>query len=181
MYLFREAPKAKRKAGDAPRVQLLGSGSILREVVAAADLLAGEFGVAADVWSVPSFTELRRDGIETDRWNRLHPTAKPRKSHVELCLEGRDGPVVASSDYMRSFADQIRAFVPGRYITLGTDGFGRSDTRDQLRRFFEIDRYHVVVAALKALADDGKIPATKVVDTLEKFGIDQEAVPPWKV
>ena len=159
MYLLSEGP-----ANDAPRVQLLGSGTILREVVAGAELLQNDFGIAADVWSVTSFNELRRDGLSAERWSRLNPGEERRKSYVERNLEGRGGPVIASTDYMRSFPDQIRAFVPQRYVTLGTDGFGRSDTREQLRSFFEIDRYHVALAALQALADEGKVPREKVVE-----------------
>ena len=140
-------------------MQLLGSGTILREVIAAADLLRDDFGVAADVWSVPSFTELRRDGIETERWNMLHPTEPQRRSYVETCLADRPGPVVAATDYIRAFADQIRPYVPRRYRVLGTDGFGRSDYRERLRSFFEVDRYYVAVAALKSLADEEQIPA----------------------
>ncbi|MBL0140503.1 MAG: pyruvate dehydrogenase (acetyl-transferring), homodimeric type [Betaproteobacteria bacterium] len=164
-----------------PRVQLLGSGTILREVIAAADLLAADWGVASDLWSCPSFTELRRDGIATARWNLLHPTEKPRLSHVEECLAGTKGPVVASTDYVRAFADQIREFVPRRYKALGTDGFGRSDSRENLRRFFEVDRHYVVVTALKALAEDGEIPVAKVAEAIAKYGIDTEKPAPWTV
>jgi pyruvate dehydrogenase E1 component len=167
MYLLREGE-------GSPRVQLLGSGTILREVLAGADLLAEDFGVAADVWSVTSFTELRREGIEIDRWNLLHPTDKPRRSHVEQCLDGRDGPVVASTDYMRAFADQIRPFVNRRYSVLGTDGFGRSDYRVKLRRFFEVDRHYVAIAALKALADEGGVEAVTVQEAIERYGIDAD-------
>ena len=180
MYLLRET-KSDGKKKEKPRVQLLGSGSILREVIAAADLLAEDFSVAADVWSVPSFTELRRDGLETERWNRLHPTARPRASYVEECLAGRSGPVIASTDYLRAYADQIRPFVPGSYLTLGTDGFGRSDLRERLRAFFEIDRHHVAVAALKALGEDGALPKKRAAEAMEKYGIDPEAPPPWTV
>jgi len=164
-----------------PRVQLLGSGTILREVIAAAGLLAADWGVASDLWSCPSFTELRRDGIDAARWNLLHPTDKPRMSHVEQCLAGTKGPVVASSDYVRAFADQIREFVPRRYKALGTDGFGRSDSRENLRRFFEVDRHYVVLAALKALAEDGEIPAAKVAEAIAKYGIDAAKPAPWTV
>ena len=132
-----------RREGGRPRAQLLGSGTILREVLAAADLLAADYGVAADVWSAPSFTELRREGLATERWNMLHPTEPPRRSYVEACLADRPGPVVAATDYVKSFADQIRPFVPRRYRVLGTDGFGRSDYRRNLRRFFEVDRHYV--------------------------------------
>ena len=168
-------------AGKGPRVQLLGSGTILREVIAAAGLLAADWGVASDLWSCPSFTELRRDGIDAARWNLLHPTDKPRLSHVEQCLAATKGPVVASSDYVRAFADQIREFVPRRYKALGTDGFGRSDSRENLRRFFEVDRHYVVLAALKALAEDGEIPAAKVAEAIAKYGIDAAKPAPWTV
>ncbi len=180
MYSLRQAPQAKGK-GRKPRVQLMGSGAILREVIAAAELLEQDFGVAADVWSVTSFTELRRDGIEVERWNRLHPASERKTSYVEQCLEGREGPVIAATDFMRAFAEQIRAFVPGRYLTLGTDGFGRSDTRDRLRRFFEVDRQHVAVAALKALADEGAVPASKVTEAIKRYDLDQKSPPPWMV
>jgi pyruvate dehydrogenase E1 component len=133
------------------------------------------------VWSAPSFNELRRDGMATERWNRLHPGEEPRTSYVEQCLGGRPDPVIASTDYMRSVADQIREWIPGSYSTLGTDGFGRSDTRQKLRRFFEIDRHHVVVAALKALADEGIIPGEKVAEAISKYEIDTEAADPWTI
>jgi pyruvate dehydrogenase E1 component len=173
MYLLREA------AGDGPRLQLLGSGAILREVEEGAELLAQDFGVAADVWSVTSFTELRRDGMEVERWNRLHPTEEQRRPYVEECLGQRQGPAVAASDYIRTFADQIRPYVPGRYTVLGTDGFGRSDYRVKLRQFFEVDRFHVAVAALKALADEGAIEASVVRSAIERYGIDADSTPPW--
>ena len=174
MYLLHEAP-----AGDGPRVQLLGSGAILREVEAAAELLASDFSVAADVWSATSFTELRRNGLEVERWNRLHPTEPQRRSYVEECLAERKGPAIASTDYIRTFADQIRQFVPGRYVALGTDGFGRSDYRVALRKFFEVDRHHVAVAALKALADDGELEPSVVAGAIERYGIETDSTPPW--
>ncbi len=174
MYLLREG------TGDGPRVQLLGSGTILREVIAGADLLESDFGIASDVWSVTSFTELRREGLDVERWNRLHPLEEARVSHVQQALAGREGPYVAATDYMRSFADQIRPFVPGRYAVLGTDGFGRSDYRAKLRQFFEVDRHHVAVTALKALADDGTIEASVVQSAIERYGIDVDAAAPWK-
>jgi pyruvate dehydrogenase E1 component len=177
MYLFREGQGAKK----APRVQLLGSGTILREVIAAADLLSQNFDVAADVWSCPSFTELAREAMEIERWNLLHPTDKARKSHIETCLEGHEGPVVAATDYMRLFADQIRAFVPRRYRVLGTDGFGRSDYRKRLRDFFEVDRRWIAVAALKTLADEGRVKPSVVAEGIAKYGIDPEKAPPWTV
>ncbi len=167
MYLLkRGAPRKKMK------VQLLGSGTILREVIAAADLLEADFGVSSDIWSVTSFNELRREGLDIQRWNMLHPEHTRRVSHVEKCLKDGSGPVIASTDYMKAYADQIRAFVPRHYVTLGTDGFGRSDSRENLRRFFEIDRYYVTVAALKALADEGAVPAAKVAEAIAKYGID---------
>jgi pyruvate dehydrogenase E1 component len=175
MYLLRDAGAPK-----GPRVQLLGSGTILREVIAGADLLAADFDISADIWSCPSFTELRRDGLETERWNMLHPEERPRKSHVARCLEGRDGPLIASTDYMKAFADGIRPYVPGRYKVLGTDGFGRSDYRRKLRSFFEVDRHYVTVAALKALADEGKVKASVVADAIHKYGIDPETPPPTR-
>jgi pyruvate dehydrogenase E1 component len=164
-----------------PRVQLLGSGTILREVIAAADLLKQEWGVEADLWSCPSFTELARDGMAAARANLLVPGAKPRRPYVESCLADTQGPVVAATDYVRAFAEQIRPFVPRRYLVLGTDGFGRSDTREKLRRFFEVDRHHVVVAALKSLADEGKLPPARVVEAIEKYRIDPSRPPPWTV
>jgi pyruvate dehydrogenase E1 component len=175
LYLFRKGP-ARR--GKRPRVQLLGSGTILREVIAAADLLADDFGVTADIWSAPSFNELRREGLRTERWNRLHPTEKPRRSYVETCLAGQTGPVIAATDYIKAYADQIRPFVPGRYTVLGTDGFGRSDYRRALRSFFEVDRHHVAVAALHSLALEGAVPAGKVADAIKRYGIDPETPDP---
>jgi pyruvate dehydrogenase E1 component len=181
MYLFREAQAETGKKKTGPRVQLLGSGTILREVIAGADLLAQDFGITADVWSCPSFTELRREAMEVERWNLLHPAEAPRQSHVETCLAGRSGPVIAATDYMRLFADQIRPYVPGRYKVLGTDGFGRSDYRKKLRDFFEVDRRWVAVAALKALAEDGKLEAKAVADAIAKYDIDSSKPAPWTV
>jgi pyruvate dehydrogenase E1 component len=178
MYLFSEG-KAKKSE---PKVQLLGSGTILREVIAGAELLEKDFGIAADIWSVPSFNQLRRDGLEVVRWNMLHPDAEPRASHVQECLKDRPGPVVASTDYMKAFADQIRAFLPTHnFIALGTDGFGRSDTRKALRHFFEVDRRYVAVAALKALADQEAVPRKKVEEAIRKYEIDPEKPNPTTV
>jgi pyruvate dehydrogenase E1 component len=168
-------------AAKGPRVQLLGSGTILREVMAAGALLRDDWGVTADIWSCPSFNELRRDGMAVSRWNLLNAAAKPRVSWVEQCLGATKGPVVASTDYMRAFADQIREYVPRRYKVLGTDGFGRSDSRDNLRRFFEVDRHYVVIAALKALAEDGEVPAARVAEAVKKYGIDTTKPAPWTV
>jgi pyruvate dehydrogenase E1 component len=164
-----------------PRVQLLGSGVILREVIAAAELLKNDWGVTADLWSCPSFNELGRDGRAATRWNMLHPTEKARIPWVTQQLAGTKGPIIASTDYVREFADQIRELVPRRYKVLGTDGFGRSDSRKNLRRFFEVNRFYVTVAALKALADDGELPAAKVADAIKKYEIDANKPAPWTV
>jgi pyruvate dehydrogenase E1 component len=172
-----------RSTGDAtgPRVQLLGSGTILREVEAAAEMLAADHGVSADIWSCPSFTELGRDTVATDRWNLLHPGAQARTAWVTDQLAARPaGPVVAATDYMRAFAEQIRPSVPAdrRYVVLGTDGFGRSDYRVALRRHFEVDRQHVVVAALAALAADGGVPADAVAKAIARYDIDPDKLDP---
>ncbi|MEP7207517.1 MAG: pyruvate dehydrogenase (acetyl-transferring), homodimeric type, partial [Casimicrobiaceae bacterium] len=178
MYRFRAGEKGKTKA---PRVQLLGSGTIFREVIAAADLLKSDWGVEADLWSCPSFTELARDGMAAERHNRLNPDAAPRQSHVESCLGGTQGPIIAATDYVRTFAEQIRAYVPRRYVVLGTDGFGRSDTREQLRRFFEVDRNFIATAALHALAQEGTVPKAKVAEAIRKYKIDGSRPAPWKL
>lgn len=170
MYLLEEDKKEA-----AHHVQLLGSGTILREVEEAAKLLRNDFGIGADVWSVPSFNELRRDGLAVERWNRLHPGQKPKQSYVEECLAARRGPVIASTDYMKLYAEQIRQWVPSKeYKVLGTDGFGRSDSRKKLRNFFEVDRHWVVLAALEALADRGDIEPKVVAEAIAKYGIDPE-------
>jgi pyruvate dehydrogenase E1 component len=190
MYRLREGGSSRSKRSRSssrssrsrkPRVQLLGSGTIVREVLAAADLLEEDFGVEADVWSVTSFGELRRDGLEAERWNTLHPTAKQRTPYVTECLSDGGEPVVAASDYIRGYADLIRAWVPGTYRVLGTDGFGRSDFRSALRGFFEIDRRYVAVAALKALADEGKLEPARVQEAIERYEIDAEAPMPTTV
>ena len=178
MYLLSEGKAGKNQ----PKVQLLGSGTILREVIAGAELLAKDFGISADIWSVTSFNQLRRDGLDTQRWNMLHPEAEPKLSYVEQCLRDRPGPVVAATDYMKAFADQLRAFLPTHnYLALGTDGFGRSDTRKQLRKFFEVDRHYVAVAAMKALADREAVPRRKVTEAISKYGIDPEKPNPATV
>jgi len=176
MYAFRKG--AARKA---PRVQLLGSGTIFREVIAAAELLKSDWGIEADLWACPSFNELARDGQDTARWNLLHPLEAPRESHVEACLKGTEGPVIAATDYIRMFAEQIRPFIGRRYVTLGTDGYGRSDTREKLRHFFEVDRHWVVLAALKALADEGTIERDKVAAALLKYQLDPNKPNPLTV
>ena len=169
MYLLRRSERATRK-----KVQLLGSGTILREVEAGAELLKDVYGIEADIWSVTSFNELRRDGMEVQRWNMLHPQEDRRQSWVEQCLASHEGPVVAATDYMRLYADQIRPFLDKPFTVLGTDGFGRSDSRQKLRDFFEVDRFFIVVAALHSLAEKGVVGRSKVSDALKRFGISPE-------
>ena len=174
MYLLKQGGTHKH------RVQLMGSGTILREALAAADMLESEYEIAADVWSVTSFTELARDGMAVERWNRLHPEATPRVTWVEQCLKDRNGPAIAATDYVRSYAEPIRAWLNRPYTVLGTDGFGRSDTREHLRRFFEVDRAHICVAALKALADQEVVPAAVVSGAIAKFGVGADMMEPWR-
>jgi pyruvate dehydrogenase E1 component len=176
--------QGKNRKGKAPRVQLLGSGTILRECIAAAELLEREFGVAADIWSCPSFSELRRDGFDCERWNRLHPDAEDRRApYVTQCLSEREGPAIAATDYVREYADQIRAFMPQgkRYVVLGTDGYGRSDTRQHLRAFFEVDRHWIAHAALAALAEEGAIDRKEVAHALELWKLDPDKPNPVTV
>ena len=156
------------------RAQLMGSGTILREVLEAAELLSKDFRIPVDVWSVTSFNELRREALEVERWNQLHPAQEPRKCYVEQCLDGRPGPYVAATDYMKIVPDQIQRWVPGTFVSLGTDGYGRSDARQALREHFEVDKHHIVVAALKALADDGVIDQKTVAQAIGKYGIDPD-------
>ncbi|MDJ0777494.1 MAG: pyruvate dehydrogenase (acetyl-transferring), homodimeric type [Gammaproteobacteria bacterium] len=163
------------------KVQLMGSGTILREVLAAAELLKEDFAVNSDVWSMTSINELAREARDCLRWNRLHPTKKARRSYIETQLQGRKGPAVIATDYTQTYSDQIREFVPMRYVVLGTDGFGRSDTRENLRIFFEVNRYHVVLAALKALVDDGELDNKVVTQAIKKYGIDPERPNPMSV
>jgi pyruvate dehydrogenase E1 component len=172
----------RRKSG--PRVQLLGCGAILREVISAAELLEKEFGVVADIWSCPSFNELRRDGFDVERWNRLHPLdKKPRTAHVTKCLADREGPVIAATDYVRAYADQIRAFIPSgkQYVVLGTEGFGRSDTRAHLREFFEVDRHWIAHAAVSALAAEGTLKPADAARALELWKLDPDKPNPTTV
>ena len=178
LYQLQKSPETTKH-----RVQLMGSGTILREVIAASDLLFADWGIAADVWSAPSFTLLARDGQEAERWNMLHPTDEARVPYITECLKDTQGPIVVSTDYMRTFAEQVRAFVPkGRsYKVLGTDGFGRSDSRAKLREFFEVNRYFVVIAALKSLADEGALSASVVAQAIAKYGIDAEKPNPVSV
>ena len=174
MYLLQEGAK------KAPRVNLLGSGTILRESLAASELLDKEWGIAANIWSCPSFNQLARDGQAVERWNLLHPTERARVPFVAQQLEKFGGPVIASTDYMKNYAEQIRPHLPrGRtYKVLGTDGFGRSDFRVKLREHFEIDRHYIVVAALKALSEEGSVPAAKVAEAIVRYGIDAEKTNP---
>jgi pyruvate dehydrogenase E1 component len=169
MYLLQEGAKEAQN-----RVQLIGCGTILRESVFAAELLAKDWGVAADVWSAPSLTLLARDGQDCDRWNLVNPTAEARVPYVTQLMQNSVGPIVATTDYMRMFAEQIRAYMPKdrTYKVLGTDGFGRSDSRAKLREFFEVNRYYITVAALKSLAEEGKVPVQVVADAIAKYGID---------
>ncbi|ABF11129.1 pyruvate dehydrogenase (acetyl-transferring), homodimeric type [Cupriavidus metallidurans] len=169
MYAFRRTSN-----GEAPRVQLLGAGTIFREVIAASAMLEQHWGVQADLWGCPSFTELARQGNEVIRWNLLHPDEAPRTSHVEHCLADTRGPVIAATDYVRALAEQIRPFVPRAYTVLGTDGYGRSDTREQLRDFFEVDRRWITLAALKALVDEGTLERGVLSQAIAKYGIDPE-------
>jgi pyruvate dehydrogenase E1 component len=150
----------------------MGSGTIFREVIAAAELLENEWDVAADIWGAPSFNLLRRDGVETTRWNMLNPTSEPKMPYVTQTLSGAQGPFIAATDYIRDYPERIRQYVPGEFYVLGTDGFGRSDTREQLRKFIEVNRYYVVVQALKALAESGSIKSEVVAQAIAKYGID---------
>lgn len=173
MYLLQESEKKSKK-----HVQLLGSGTILREVIKAAQMLHDDFAVTADIWSVTSFNELRRDGLSVERHNRMHPNAKPKQSYVSQQLADRKGPVIAATDYMRLYADQIRPYIAAPYIVLGTDGYGRSDTRERLRHFFEVDAKFVVLAALDALVQQGEMPKSTIVDAMKRYGINSEKEDP---
>lgn len=175
-YKLIECKKKSKK-----KVQLMGAGTILREVEEAAVLLRENHGVESDVWSITSVNELTRDGQRADRWNRLHPDQAPKKSYLTELLEGQDGPFVISTDYIKTFSEQLRPYVPGSYYVLGTDGFGRSDTRQKLRKFFEVDRYYVVVTALKALADAGTVDVKEVLEAMKKYGIDPDKADPMTV
>ena len=183
MYMLEDGDSKEYKVSGgkgkkANRVRLMGSGTILREVQAAAEILRKDYKIAVDVWSATSINELARDGLDVDRWNMMHPEEKPRVSYVEQCLGERDGPVIAATDYMKLYSDQIRAFVPGPYKVLGTDGFGRSDSRKKLRHFFEVNRHYVVVAALNELARAGTIEAKTVSEAIKKFKLDPEKLNP---
>jgi pyruvate dehydrogenase E1 component len=172
MYLLQVGGQGKIRA------QLMGSGTILREVLAAADLLMDDFGIPTDVWSVTSFNELRRDALEVERWNQLHPDEEPRKCYVQEALADRPGPYIAATDYMKIVPDQIERWVPGHFVSLGTDGYGRSDRRAALRQHFEVDRHFIVVSTLKALADDGALDQKTVAQAIKKYGIDPDRPDP---
>ena len=168
MYLFKEFNnKGKIK------IQLLGCGTILREIIAAAEVLSKEYNIDSDVWSVTSFNELRKDGMETERKNLLNPGVKPEKSYVEKCLSARDGPIIAASDYVRSFTDQIRPYLSKTFYSFGTDGYGRSDGRKKLRKFFEVDKEHIVTYTLSALAKEQLIPSKYAEKAMKKYNIDK--------
>ena len=176
MYLFKENNnKGKIK------VQLLGSGTILREIISAAEILSKDYNIDSDVWSVTSFNELRRDGMETERWNLLNPDEKRKKSYVQKCLEKRDGPIIAASDYTRSFSDQIRPYTNKPFYSFGTDGYGRSDTRKNLRKFFEVDKNYITTYALSVLANEQLLSSKHAVDAIKKYKIDTEKPMPTKV
>ena len=169
MYLFKEFNnKGKTK------IQLLGSGAIFREMLAAAEILSKDYGIDSDLWSVTSFNELRKDGMETERKNLLNPTEKPERSYVEKCLNKREGPVVAASDYMRAYADQIRPYLNKPFYSFGTDGYGRSDSRKQLRKFFEVDKEHIVAYTLSALAKEQLIPSKHAEKAIKKYNINKD-------
>jgi pyruvate dehydrogenase E1 component len=160
-------------------VRLLGSGAILREVIAAADMLASDWHVASDIFSVTSFSELAREARKTERWNQHHPEQQQRRSHVAAMLQG-DAPIVAATDYVRAYPQLIASYVRAPFVALGTDGFGRSDTRAALREFFEVDRRSIVVAALQSLAHAGVISAGVVSEAAQRYGMDRERNPPWE-
>jgi pyruvate dehydrogenase E1 component len=174
-YLLQKGGEGKARA------TLLGSGTILREVQAAAEILKKDYNVAADVISATSFNELRREALEVERWNMLHPGEPARVPYVQQLLKDREGPVIAATDYMRVVPDQIRQWVDGRYVVLGTDGYGRSDSRAALRKHFEVDRNYITIAALKSLADDGKIDKKMVIEAMQKLGVDPSKPVPWKI
>ena len=177
IYKLKDGKKSAKKK----RVQLMGAGSILREVEAAAELLRENHGVESDIWSVTSINELAREGRRIDRWNMTHPDQEPKKAYLTEQLESADGPFVISTDYIKAYSEQLRPYMPGPYYVLGTDGFGRSDSRAKLRQFFEVDRYYVTVASLKALADAGKIDVKEVLEAMKKYGIDPDKADPMTV
>ena len=176
MYLFKEF----RNKGKTI-VQLFGSGSILNETIKAAEILSKDFGIDSDVWSITSYSEIQRDGAEILRWNQLHPDKKPKETYIQKCLKGRSGPVIAASDYIRSHVDQIRPYINSSFYTLGTDGYGRSDTRKELRKFFEVNKESIIVNTLSALSHEQKIASKVVNDAIKKYKIDPEKPYPIKL
>ena len=176
MYRIKEGAESK-----GAHAQLLGSGTILREVLAASELLQDDWKVSTDVWSVTSFTELRRDGLSIDRENMYNPEVAEKNTWVAQCLDATNGPVIATTDYMRSVPDLIRTWVPRRYLTLGTDGYGRSDTRKALRDFYEVDRFHITLATLKALVADGAIEKKILAKAIQKYGLEANRPNPWDI
>ena len=176
MYLFKEF----RNKGKSI-VQLFGSGSILNETIKAAEILSKDFGIDSDVWSITSYSEIQRDGAEILRWNQLHPDKKPKETYIQKCLKGRSGPVIAASDYIRSHVDQIRPYINSSFYTLGTDGYGRSDTRKELRKFFEVNKESIIVNTLSALSHEQKIASKVVNDAIKKYKIDPEKPYPIKL
>ena len=176
MYLFKEHNKYKKI-----KIQLLGSGTILREMIAAAEILQKDYQIDSNVWSVTSFNELRKEALEVERYNLLHPDSRPKKTYIEKCLSLTEGPVVAASDYMRLNSDQIRPFISKGFYSFGTDGYGRSDTRKNLRKFFEVDKEHLVAYSLSALAKEQLIPSKYAKDAIKKYNIDTEKPMPTKL
>ena len=176
MYLFKEY-EGKGKA----KVQMLGSGTILREIIKAAKVLSEDYGVDCNVWSVTSFNELKKNGMEVERKNLLNPSEKPKKSYIQSCLHAHEGIVFAASDYVRSYADQIRPYIQKPFYSLGTDGFGRSDTRKKLRKFFEVDKKHIVTYTLSALAKEQLLATKHAEKAIEKYDIDQDKIFPTKL
>jgi pyruvate dehydrogenase E1 component len=183
LYRLSEAPAfdGKNGKGKAPRARLVGSGSILQQVIAAQTLLAEQFGVAAEVYSAPSFQLLRRDALETDRWNRLHPANEPRVPYVSTVLGADGGPIVAATDWVKALPDLVSRWLPDSYISLGTDGFGRSDTREALRSYFEIDPPQIAAATLTALSRCGSLPAKRAAAAIRELGIDPDKIDPLSV
>ena len=160
---------------------MFGSGSILNETIKAAEILSKDFGIDSDVWSITSYSEIQRNGAEILRWNQLHPDKKPKETYIQKCLKGRSGPVIAASDYIRSHVDQIRPYINSSFYTLGTDGYGRSDTRKELRKFFEVNKESIVVNTLSALSHEQKIASKVVNDAIKKYKIDPEKPYPIKL
>ncbi len=168
MYLFKAAEKSE------VTVQLIGSGTILREAIKAAEILESDYGIGCDIWSAPGINELRRDGENCDRWNMLHPTQPRQVPHIETCLQGHEGPVVCATDYIKLHADSLRPYVPRQFVALGTDGFGRSDTRAALREHFEVNTKYIIIAALRALQVEGKVDDNTVAAAFSAYGIDAD-------